>query len=85
MRSLGENPSEAELAEIIRVINTDGNGTVEFSKFENIMKKRRENPETEEEYIDAFKVFDPTGSGVIAASQLKHVYPFKIYIFIFIF
>jgi calmodulin len=32
MRSLGQNPSEAELQDMINEVDADGNGTIDFRK-----------------------------------------------------
>nr|GMD16826.1 calmodulin [Ipomoea batatas] len=37
MRSLGENPSEADLQDMINEVDADGNGTIDFSEFLNFM------------------------------------------------
>ena len=38
MRSLGENPSEEELKEMIREADPDGSGSVEFDEFTTLMR-----------------------------------------------
>ena len=37
MRSLGENPTEAELADMINDVDANGNGTVDFPEFLTLM------------------------------------------------
>nr|GLL32140.1 calmodulin-like protein 2 isoform X2 [Ipomoea trifida] len=37
MRSLGENPSEADLQDMINEVDADGDGTIDFSEFLNFM------------------------------------------------
>lgn len=74
MESLGENPTEAELKEMISEVDTDGSGTIEWSEFLKMMKERKKEEEfNEEELSDVFKVFDKDNSGFISASELKEV------------
>ena len=71
MRSLGQNPTEAELQEIINEIDAERKGAVEFFEFVNIMEKKIENVEDEEEILSAFRIFDNDGSGLISAEELR--------------
>jgi len=54
MRDLGENPSEEELKAYIDEVDTDGNGTIEFDEFLEMMQKIDHTPDTET-MIEAFK------------------------------
>lgn len=40
MRSLGQNPTEAELKEMIREVDADGNGTIDFPEFLSLMARK---------------------------------------------
>ena len=40
MRSLGQNPTEAELQDMINEVDVDGNGTIEFDEFIVMMSKK---------------------------------------------
>ena len=40
MRSLGQNPTEAELQDIANEIDADGNGTIDFPEFLTVMARR---------------------------------------------
>eukprot|EP01122_Echinamoeba_exundans_P006050 TRINITY_DN1631_c0_g1_i1.p1 TRINITY_DN1631_c0_g1~~TRINITY_DN1631_c0_g1_i1.p1 ORF type:complete len:150 (+),score=55.97 TRINITY_DN1631_c0_g1_i1:33-482(+) len=73
MRSLGQNPTEAELQQMIREVDTDNNGEIDFPEFLSMMAKQMKNEDTEEEIREAFRVFDRDGHGVINASELRHV------------
>jgi calmodulin len=74
MRSLGQNPTEAELADMINEIDTDGSGLVEFPEFLTMMaRKLKDGQDSEEEVIEAFKVFDKEGNGYISAAELRHI------------
>jgi len=73
MRSLGANPTEAELKEMIKEIDIDGNGTIDFPEFLTMMARKLQDSEGEEEIREAFKVFDKDGTGFISAAELRHV------------
>lgn len=40
MRSLGQNPSEAELRDMISEVDADQNGTIDFLEFLNLMTRK---------------------------------------------
>ncbi|MED6145816.1 translation elongation factor EF1B gamma [Stylosanthes scabra] len=74
IRSLDQNPSEEELQDMITEVDADGNGTIEFDEFLNLMaKKIKDTDDAEEELKEAFKVFDKDQNGFISASELRHV------------
>eukprot|EP00092_Neocalanus_flemingeri_P017543 GFUD01018981.1.p1 GENE.GFUD01018981.1~~GFUD01018981.1.p1 ORF type:complete len:197 (+),score=79.41 GFUD01018981.1:114-704(+) len=73
MRSIGSNPTEEELEEMIDNADADGSGTVDFQEFVELMIKREAEKETEEDLKQAFRVLDKDGSGSISSSELKFV------------
>nr|KAJ3420125.1 hypothetical protein HK105_006063 [Polyrhizophydium stewartii] len=73
MRSLGQNPTEAELQEMINELDADGNGTVEFDELMAMMTRKMKEIDFEEERREAFKMFDKDGNGFITAAELKIV------------
>ncbi|VDM95527.1 unnamed protein product [Thelazia callipaeda] len=71
MRTLGLNPTEEELLNIVNEYDVDGNGKIDFFEFCKMMKEM--NKETDQELIRlAFKVFDKDGNGYITAQEFKH-------------
>lgn len=73
IRSLGQNPSSEELHDMISEVDVDGNGTIEFAEFLNLMARKMKETDAEEELKEAFKVFDKDQNGYISASELRHV------------
>ncbi|XP_010935758.1 calmodulin [Elaeis guineensis] len=73
IKSLGQNPTEDELHEMIKEIDADGNGTIEFGEFLSLMARKMKETDAEEEIKEAFKVFDKDQNGYISASELKNV------------
>jgi len=55
MRSLGQNPTEAELQDMINEVDADGNGTIDFPEFLTLMARKMKDTDSEEEILEAFK------------------------------
>ena len=73
MRSLNQDPSEHELNEMISEVDVDGNGHIDFEEFVHLMNRRSKEIDTEDEVINAFRVFDKEGNGLISSTELRHV------------
>ena len=73
MKSLNQDPTEYELKEMIDEVDIDGNGQIDFEEFVSLMNKRTKETDTEEEVINAFKVFDKDGQGLISCNELYHI------------
>ena len=73
MKNLGQNPSEAELQNLVNEVDIEGNGSIDLKEFVGLMARKMKEPENEEEIIEAFKVFDKDGNGLISSDELLHV------------
>merc|ERR1719199_204337 len=72
MKNLGQNPTEEELNDMIKEVDKDGTGTIEFPEFLEMMaSKVAGGMDSKEEMMEAFKVFDKDGSGKISKAELK--------------
>lgn len=56
MRALGQNPTEAELRDLIAEVDMDGSGAIDFPEFLAMMTKKSRTADSEEEIREAFKV-----------------------------
>ena len=74
MNSLGQNPNDAELKELIQEYDNDGNGTLDFPEFLELMAKKLKQIDTEEELVEAFKIFDRDQDGLLTKSDLKNIF-----------
>ncbi|KAF3454074.1 hypothetical protein FNV43_RR04521 [Rhamnella rubrinervis] len=73
MRTLGLNPTEAELHDMINDVDFDRNGTIEYSEFLSLMSRKINENHSEEELKEAFNVFDKDQNGLISATELRYV------------
>ncbi|XP_069466335.1 calmodulin-1-like [Ambystoma mexicanum] len=70
MRSLGQNPTEAELQDMTNEVDAEG---IEFPEFLTMMARKIKDTDSEEEIREAFRVFDKDANGYITAAELRHV------------
>lgn len=70
---LGKSPSEQELWDIISEFDKDGNGTIEFDEFVELISRLDSGDHEEENLKNAFEVFDKDGNGYIDKDELKEV------------
>lgn len=59
--------------DMINEIDADGNGTIDFPEFLTMMARKMKDTDSEEEILEAFKVFDKDGNGFISAAELRHI------------
>ena len=52
-------------------LDADGNGTIDFPEFLSLMARKMKDTDTEEELIEAFKVFDRDGNGLHAMVETQ--------------
>jgi calmodulin len=55
MRSLGQNPTEAELQDMINEVDADGNGTIDFPEFLTLMARKMKDTDSEEEILEVWR------------------------------
>lgn len=55
MRSLGQRPTETELRDMVNEVDQDGNGTIEFNEFLQMMSKKMKDSDGEAELREAFR------------------------------
>ena len=79
MRSLGQNPTEAELQDMINEVDADGNGTIDFPEFLTMMARKMKD--TDRCVIDRiFYALQHAANccpGVYSAEEIKEA--FKVF------
>ena len=58
LRYCGENPSEAEIQDMVNEVDSDATGELHFPNFLQLMRKKYSDNNAEDEIREAFRVFD---------------------------
>ncbi|KAI9928722.1 hypothetical protein MW887_001939 [Aspergillus wentii] len=73
MRSLGLNPSDIEVQDMVHELDLDRTGTIDFQEFLTSMAAKVTDKDTEAAIRQAFRVFDQDNSGTISADEIRRV------------
>jgi len=70
MRSIGQNPTEDEVLELVMESDLNGDGTIDFEEFVEMMKKKSTEEDHREDLREAFRIFDKDKSGYIDGKEI---------------
>lgn len=73
LRSIGQNPTEDEILNLVIEYDVNGDGTIDFDEFLEMMMKQTEDVDQSLEIREAFKIFDCDGNGYIDSKELTQV------------
>lgn len=73
VRSVGQTPSNAEVADYIKEIDSDSTGTFDYASLVALLERHWKPPANADQVIEAFKIFDPDGTGTISSSEMRTV------------
>lgn len=73
MQALGFHPEMEEVDKMIKDIDADGNATIEFDEFVQMMEGKMSAKDQIEEMKKAFAMFDTDGKGKISFKDLQRV------------
>ena len=73
IRCLGQNPTEAQLRDMKNEVDAERKGTIEFHEFLTMMQRKKDYIDSEDEVMEAFRVFDKNGAGFVSAAELRGI------------
>ncbi|XP_074503012.1 calmodulin-alpha-like isoform X1 [Sebastes fasciatus] len=73
LQALGQKPTKADLKDMIKAVDSGGNGTIEFPEFLTLMAEMMKCSDDETAIKEAFDIIDKDGSGYICADELRQM------------
>ncbi|KAJ2056090.1 calmodulin-like 3 [Coemansia sp. S146] len=67
LKTFGQNPSNAELQDMVKRVDPNGDGTIDFEVFLALIQ----NHFTENELRDALNIFDKDGNVIVNMNELR--------------
>ena len=71
MTGLGYNPTDAEIEEMVTMLDSNRNGKIDFNEFLGMVSRKMKVGATDEEIKDTLRVFDKDCNGFISAAELR--------------
>ena len=71
LRALGQKPTKQELAQMVKEVDADGSGDVDFAEFLAMMLRKIDEADVVKELRNVFSVFDKDSSGTIDLEELR--------------
>lgn len=73
MERLGQGLTTQDLTDMIKEVDSDGNGEISFDEFAILMLKNVEKHDTQEEYRELFNIFDINHKNQIGRQELREI------------
>ena len=73
MKAIGYNLTEKEISEIMGENDSDNDGKLKFEEVLFMINNRSKEIDTEDELIEAFRIFDKEGKGYIGMEEIRHL------------
>ena len=73
MQGLGQNPTEVEIDELVKEIDADGDGQIDFDEFLAMLTRKANTNQIEDDIEKAFKVFDKGNRKKIGINELREI------------
>jgi len=73
LKEMGKHPTDEEVRGLVRQVDRDNSGTIEFDEFCAIMGRKASSADIEV-LLEAFKVFDKDGSGFLEPAELHAIF-----------
>ncbi|CAF0989754.1 unnamed protein product [Rotaria magnacalcarata] len=71
MKTVGHSPTESDMIDLMRDIDIDHSGTIDFYEFVNVISRNMYPSETNQEIRHAFDLFDQNQDGLLTFDDLK--------------
>lgn len=73
MQSLGQKPSDSEVEAMIQQADQDGDGSIDFLEFLEVMASKIGENSFEDDLREAFQLFDRDNNGYISKREMRFV------------
>jgi len=74
MRNLGQNPNYELQCKLMKEVDADGGGTIDFNEFLGLMVRTMKETGQKDELIEAFQAFDKAGNNYVTSFELRNLY-----------